>query len=255
MNGYLQVFDDVARLNEAVAHQWRLIADAAVRDRGVFHIALAGGSTPRKLYERLVQPDYCDGLPWNLTHVYFGDERCVPQDHADSNYRMASEALLSHVPIPPSQVHAMFDPSLGVKKNGVEKNADNYAALLADQLPASSSGQPMFDLILLGMGDDGHTASLFPGTTILDETNRAVAAQFVRKLDVWRMSLTFPTINAARNVAILVAGEGKAHRMAEIASSETSKSRYPIQRVNPTGRLDWYLDHDAAQYIAREADA
>ena len=250
MNGYLQIFDDVTTLNEAVAHQWRKIAESAIHDRGVFHVALAGGGTPRKLYERLTQPDYRDGLPWKLTHVYFGDERCVPQDHAHSNYRMASEALLSHVPIPPSQAHAMFDPSLST-----EKNVEHYATLLANHLPTSVSGQPIFDLILLGMGDDGHTASLFPGTEILHETNRAVAAQWVQKLDAWRISLTFPTINAARNVAILVAGASKADRMAEIADNETSNTSYPIQQVNPTGRLHWYLDHDAAQYITREADA
>jgi 6-phosphogluconolactonase len=248
VNGYLQVFDDVTTLNEAVAHQWQSIAESAVRDRGAFHVALAGGGTPRKLYERLTQPEHRNGLPWDLTHVYFGDERCVPQDHADSNYRMASNALLSHASIPPSQIHAMFNPSLSAKEN-----ADHYAGLLADHLPTSASGQPMFDLILLGMGDDGHTASLFPGTEILHETNRAVAAQFVHKLDAWRISLTFPTINAARNIAILVAGVGKADRMAEIYGNDTSTSSYPIQRVNPTGRLDWYLDRDAAQHITHEA--
>ncbi len=256
MNGDFQVFDDVASLNEAMARQWQLIADAAVRDRGIFHVALAGGSTPRKLYERLAQPDYRDGLPWKSTHIYFGDERCVPQDHADSNYRMASESLLSLVPIPPSQVHAMFNSSLGRAgsiEESVEKNVDNYAATLENHLPTSNSGQPIFDLILLGMGDDGHTASLFPGTEILEETRRSVASQFVHKLDVWRISLTFPTINAARNVAILVAGEGKAHRMAEIAGSEAAKFCYPIQQVNPAGRLDWYFDRDAAQHITHEA--
>lgn len=235
MHGKLHIFDDIETLNEATAQHWQEQANAAVAARGAFHVALAGGSTPRRLYVRLAQDDYRQRLPWAETHIYFGDERCVSPDHTDSNYRMAHEALLSQVRAPPAQIHPMYDPVLSP-----EQNATHYAGLIA--------GIPAFDLILLGMGDDGHTASLFPDTTILDESHRPVAAQYVEKLAAWRISLTLPTINAARQVSVLVAGAGKAEIIAAVAGVDTPD--YPIQRVHPQpGRLDWFLDHAAAQRL------
>jgi 6-phosphogluconolactonase len=238
VHGKLHIFDGVEALNEAAARHWQEQAGAAVAARGAFHVALAGGSTPRRLYARLAQDDYRQRLPWAKTHIYFGDERCVPPDHADSNYRMAHEALLSQVPVPRAQIHPLYDPALSP-----EQNATHYAELIG--------GIASFDLILLGMGDDGHTASLFPGTAILDETRRLVAAQYVEKLAAWRISLTLPTLNAARQVSVLVAGVGKAERIAAVAG--TNMPYYPIQRVQPQpGRLDWFLDHAAAQQLPAE---
>lgn len=242
MTARLQVFADLEALNDSLAQRWRVVAKAAISERGGFHVALAGGNTPRKLYQRLTEPDFRESFPWSETHIYFGDERCVAQDHVDSNYHMARESLLSHVPVPESQVHAMFDPIFSP-----DENAERYAKLLKQKLARDVSGQPVFDLILLGMGDDGHTASLFPDTELLQETTKLVGANYVQKLQAWRISLTFPVINAARHVVLQVAGAGKAEMMAAIAGQQTTAC--PVQRVKPQGQLDWYLDRAAARLL------
>jgi len=245
MNGNAHIFENSDALYTALEKQWQLIAHAAIADHGAFHVALAGGSTPRHFYQKLAQQAAIDESCWHKTHIYFGDERCVPQDHPDSNYRMAKETLLSVAPLLPEHVHAMFAEGLSVEKNVAE-----YEALLHDTLPLNAGKYPVFDLVLLGMGEDGHTASLFPDTEILHETAKPVSAQFVQKLKAWRMSLTFPAINAANHVAILVAGDAKAKILADIFSAEKNAvARYPIQQVNPNGQLDWYLDAAAAHLL------
>lgn len=245
MPGRIHIFENLDALYDALQEQWALIARAAIIDHGAFHVALAGGSTPRNLYARLAQQSDIDADIWQNTHIYFGDERCVPQDHSDSNYRMAQEVLLSDVPLLPEHVHAMFCADFSV-----EDNVMRYEALLHEQLPLDSGEHPIFDLILLGMGGDGHTASLFPETEILQELKRPVAAQFVQKLDAWRISLTFPTINAANHVAILVAGEAKDEIISDVLSTNKKNVlHYPIQQVKPAGRLDWYLDASAARLL------
>lgn len=245
MNGHMHIFENTDALYFALEKQWLEISQAAIADHGAFHVALAGGSTPRKLYEKLAQNTALDKTCWHKTHIYFGDERCVPQDHSESNYRMATESLFSVAPILPEHVHTMFSMDLSV-----EENTTQYQALLLDTLPLDATGNPVFDLVLLGMGEDGHTASLFPDTDILQESSKLVAAQFVQKLDAWRISLTFPVINAASHVAVLVAGKSKAKILQAIYSAEnTTDDYYPIQRVNPSGQLDWYLDVAAAHLI------
>jgi len=243
LNGNCRVFNNVADLNDAMCQQWCEIAEQAVRDRGSFHVALAGGSTPRQFYQRLAR--YCshDMPVWLSTHFYFGDERCVPLDDEQSNYHMAYESLLSQLSVGADQVHAMYNPSFSA-----EQCAERYATLLTTQLSLSDTQQPVFDLVLLGMGEDGHTASLFPGTEILSETHRSVAAQYVDKLQAWRISLTLPVINAARHVAVLVVGEAKAEVLAEVAKESVSPA-YPIQHVRPQGYLDWYVDEAAASQL------
>jgi 6-phosphogluconolactonase len=243
VNGSTHIFQSLDALYAALQEQWHSLAQAAIADHGAFHVALAGGNTPRNFYSKLALKPDIDQQCWENTHIYFGDERCVPQQDEQSNFRMAREALFSVAPLLPQHIHAMFSADIPL-----QENVAKYAALLQDVMPQNASGFPIFDLVLLGMGDDGHTASLFPDTDILHETKQSVAAQFVPKLDAWRMSLTFPTINSARHVAILVAGEGKAKILAEIASSRSGK-QYPIQQVDPAGQLDWYLDTDAAQLL------
>jgi 6-phosphogluconolactonase len=239
------VFENIDALYDALDVQWRDVSQDAIARRGMFNVALSGGSTPRSFYSKLAGQTSIKRESWQKTCLYFGDERCVPQDHPDSNYRMAREALISSAPIMPEHVHAMFSADLSV-----DENVSRYNAVLTTELPLNSQSVPVFDLILLGMGEDGHTASLFPGTQIVTETESLVAAQFVEKLDAWRMSLTFPTINAAHHVAVLVAGEAKAKIVADILSQPASAEPvYPIQRVKPTGQLDWYLDAAAAQFL------
>lgn len=245
MNGKLHIYPDASRLTEALADTWAQLAEAAIARQGAFYAALAGGSTPRQLYARLAQEPYCSGIDWSRVHIFFGDERCVPRDHADSNYRMASEALLSHVAIPPAQIHPLFDPA-----RSPAQNADVYITQLLATLPLDANGLPVFDLVLLGMGDDGHTASLFPGTSILQESERIVAAAYVEKLEAWRVSLTFPVINRARAVAITVAGVGKAEMLESVLTDRAAD--HPIQRVSPRGELHWFLDEAAAQRLPQD---
>lgn len=243
--GNMHIFDCTNDLYSALKKQWFLLANAAIKDHGAFNVALAGGSTPRKLYKILAKQLAVGEPCWDETHIFFGDERCVPQDDPESNYRMVQESLLAGVSLPPDHVHAMFSGDLSV-----EENVSKYNALLLETLPLNDDGLPVFDLVLLGMGEDGHTASLFPETEILHDSKNPVAAQFVKKLNAWRISFTLPLINAAHHVAILVAGEAKSKVILNIFSEpENDVMQYPVQRVNPTGQLDWYLDAAAAQLL------
>lgn len=244
MQGNVHIFDDPDALLDALVRHWQSIAEASIADYGAFHVALAGGGTPRQLYARLTQADVRDSVAWDKVHIYFGDERCVPPGHEDSNYRMARETLFSRLPIPASQIHPMYNP-----ERTPEQNATGYARLLEQQLAKDADGNPVFDLVLLGMGEDGHTASLFPDTEILDEHKRPVAAQFVGKLGVWRISLTYPTLNAARHVAMLVVGATKAGILADIARLPADEVLYPVQGIKPVGDLQWFLDRAAARLL------
>ena len=214
-------------------------AHAAVRDRGAFHLALSGGSTPRRLHQLLAEPMNQQQIEWNKVHVYFGDERNVPHDHPDSNFRMAMETLLTRVPVPPSQIHGMPTGC-----DDMQACADRYAQVL-ETLP-QRYGLPCFDLILLGMGDDGHTASLFPGTSILSEQHRTVAAVYVPKLSCWRISLTYPVINQANVIMELVSGESKSDMLFKVMNEPVHE--FPIQGINKE-HLEWYVDTSAARRL------
>lgn len=240
----LHIHTDPAALARAVAARCAELARAAQASHGGFHVALAGGSTPRLLY-RLLAAEYRELIDWARTHVYFGDERCVAPDHPDSNYGMAREALLQHVAIPPAQIHRIEgeDPDPGAA-------ARRYADLLHRQLPrARAHGTGQFDLVLLGLGPDGHIASLFPATAILDEHRAWAAAVHVDKLQAWRISLTYPVINAARHIALLVAGDNKAAIIREVIATPDAASRYPAGRLQPQGEVEWFIDHAAAHLL------
>lgn len=246
MHGKIHIFEDKVAIGKAIAEQWSLLSKNAIAQRGSVHIALSGGSTPRILHQTLASSQFASQIDWQATHIYFGDERSVTQDHPDSNYRMARETLLSKIDIPQSNIHPM-----PIDIGNIQATAEHYAEVLRLNLPNDNQNNiPQFDLVLLGIGDDGHTASLFPGTTILDEKDKTVAAVFVEKMDTWRVSLTYPIINQARHVAIMVAGSGKAKIIAEILGENTGDSLYPVQRVNPIGQLDWYLDKAAAERLS-----
>ena len=214
----------------------------AINIRGVCHIALSGGSTPKAIYRLMASDKYRASFEWEKIKIYFGDERTVPHDHPDSNYKMAMDALMSHVPIPSDNIFA-----INTQCEDYASCAEQYQDTLKDQLPVSEDGFGCFDVVLLGMGDDGHTASLFPGTAILNETQRWVSGVFVEQLGAWRISITFPIINHARNVAIVVAGEKKSEKVYEILSQKVN--RYPIEQVSPQGECVWFLDNDAANSI------
>ncbi|MCK5639685.1 MAG: 6-phosphogluconolactonase, partial [Gammaproteobacteria bacterium] len=220
----------------------------SINDHGSFHLALAGGSSPRSLYQLLATDEFTESIDWGKVHIYFGDERCVGPDHADSNYLMAKENLLDHVPLPATQVYRMEgerDPT---------EAASAYASLLKQHLPHADNGAPEFDLILLGMGPDGHTASLFPDTDILNKTDTPVAAVYVDKLKCWRISLTLPIINQARYVMLMVAGTQKADIIRHLWHHIEGASMLPVQRVKPTGELLWMLDSEAARYLSQKPE-
>jgi 6-phosphogluconolactonase len=211
-------------------------AESAIEIRESFSIVLAGGSTPKSLYMLLATEEVRSSIDWTRVHVFFGDERCVPPDHAESNYRMAREALLAKVPVPGDNIYRIpgeADPA---------EAAQDYDATLKDYFADTGP-----DVALLGMGDDGHTASLFPHTDALAETKRRCVANFVPKLNKWRLTLTAPFLNRSEQVLILATGTAKAVRVAEVLEGPRVPDELPIQLIQPvSGRLTWIMDAAAA---------
>jgi len=243
---FVKVLADPETLARAAASRFAGLARESVAARGRFAVALAGGSTPRRVYELLAGEEFREAVDWENVHVYFGDERAVPFDHADSNYRMASESLLSRVPLPPENVHRMTG----------EGDAAANARLYEDELRGffGDAPWPALDLVLLGMGDDGHTASLFPGTAALEERRAWVAANPVEKLNAFRLTLTAPAINHAGHVAFIVTGGGKAGVLAEVVEGPREPRRLPSQLIEPrAGALDWFVDEAAASQLKGDA--
>jgi 6-phosphogluconolactonase len=235
--GNVTVLPDSAALAEAAAdHVVAVLADAVVH-RGLAHVALAGGSTPRAVNALLVAPPRRDAVDWSRVIFWFGDERCVPPDDADSNYRMNCETLLDPLGVPLSQVHRMHgedDPSAA---------AADYDAVMKRELGA----HPRLDLVQLGMGPEGHTASLFPGTTKGLDADKDCIAHYVPQLGKWRITLTPRAINAARNVAITAGGAEKADALRSVLEGAREPDVYPAQLVAPHhGELRWFVDAAAA---------
>jgi 6-phosphogluconolactonase len=228
---------------KAAAERFVTLAGDAVSSRGRFTVVLAGGSTPRALYKLLAAPEYRKRTPWEETIVLFGDERWVGPDDARSNYRMAKESLLEHVPIPSDNVHRM----IGESRDPAEP-ARAYEATLRGLF--AGAARPRFDLVLLGMGADGHTASLFPDTAALGESSRWVVANHVPQLEAWRITMTYPALVAARHIVFLIAGEAKAQVVAEAFGGVPHDTPYPVERVVPrNGVLEVLLDGAAASAL------
>ncbi|MEM7234307.1 MAG: 6-phosphogluconolactonase [Planctomycetota bacterium] len=243
MKARFRVFDRPDQVAAAAAESFAATVDAALKNQRNAYVALSGGSTPKLLFELLAN-EYATKLDWLSVEVFFGDERCVPPDHEDSNYRVAKELLLDRVGIPDSQIHRM-----PADASDLDDAAKKYAGVLRSKLPRSPNGTPTFDLVWLGMGGDGHTASLFPGTEALDNQRTLVAANAVPQLDTNRMTLTYPAINAARKVQFLVCGADKASRMREVQGEldqAIAPTSHPASRVRPAGILEWVLDSAAA---------
>ena len=231
----VHVYGSPEELAEAAAREFAARAEEAIEERGRFAAVLAGGSTPKATY-RILARDYADGIDWSKVHVFFGDERTVPPDHEDSNYRMAREALLDNVPV--GSVHRMQG------ELPPDEAAEAYEAELRDFFGPEEL--PRFDLILLGIGGDGHTASLFPETSALEVHDRLVVANPVLKLETTRITLTVPVINAARAVYFLVAGEDKAGALKQILEADPDPREYPASLIQPQGGPKWMLDQSAA---------
>ncbi|GIL12341.1 MAG: 6-phosphogluconolactonase [Chloroflexota bacterium] len=236
----VRILPNAEKLAQAGLEQVVQAAKTAVAARGHFYFALSGGSTPRLLYERLASETAFERDWWRHTHIFWGDERCLPPTHPDSNYHMARAALLDHVPIPPENIHRMAG----------EREPEQAAADYEVELERVFGGPARFDLILLGMGRDGHTASLFPHTPALREQTRRAVANFYAPVEPpWRITLTLPVINAAAGVIFLVSGADKAETLRQVLEGKYKPDDLPAQLVRPAGGSLWLVDTAAARLL------
>jgi 6-phosphogluconolactonase len=239
------LYDDYEALSNAAAGIFVQQARQAAQTKGWFSAVLSGGQTPRRTYELLARPPYRDHVSWGQVHVFWGDERCVPHGDERSNTRMVRQALLDHVPIPSSLIHPIACsevPSQGAKQ---------YEAELHDFF---GEQPPRFDLVFLGLGENGHTASLFPGTPVLAERERWVSEVYVAEQKLYRVTLTAPLINQAAVVAFLVSGAAKAGVLQEVLEGPADPRRLPAQLIHPReGELHWLVDRAAGSLLKRQA--
>lgn len=235
-------------LFQAAADEVILAASEAIQQRGRFTIALSGGSTPRSLYT-LIAANASASLPWDKVLFFWGDERHVPPTDSDSNYRMAFETILSKLPVPAANIFRV-----PAENPDASAAAEAYELTLRKSFSLGPVEVPRFDLILLGMGPDGHAASLFPETAALQEKSRLVVANWVEKLHASRITLTLPVLNAARRVAFLVSGADKATVLHEVLEGKAPGEKYPSKLVRPSeGKLIWFVDRAAASELSTAA--
>jgi 6-phosphogluconolactonase len=245
----VQVVEDAEALSREAAAAIVSQANATLHKRDFFTIALSGGSTPRLLYALLAtDASLRDELDWGKIHFLWGDERCVPPDHPESNYRMAHEAMLSKVPVPAANIHRVRaeDPDAHKAAGAYEQEVRLLFKLGAGEIPR-------LDCVLLGMGPDGHTASLFPGTTVLSEKERLVVANWIEKFQTHRITMTAPVLNNAHSIMFLVAGDEKAETLREVLQGARQPEQYPSQLIQPAhGKLLWLIDKAAARLLKKD---
>jgi len=237
---------DAEALADRAARHFTEQIESAVAARGVARVAISGGSTPKAAFQRMAAPalPWRERIPWQALELFWVDERAVPPDHAESNYRMTREALLDQVSIPASHIHRIegeLEP---------EAAADCYESDLRNSFRLEGAEMPRFDLIALGMGDDGHTASIFPHTAAIYELGRLAVANYVPQKESWRITLTWPVINQARSIFFLLGGAEKAERVREVFLGPRDVERLPSQLICPAGGiLNLILDQAAAAYL------
>ena len=240
------VYDTPDRVAQAAAEVFLQHAQDAAASRGVARIAISGGNTPKRMFGLLASEPLLAQVPWDKLELYWVDERCVGPDDADSNYRMTWEQLLSKVPLPANRIFRMqgeLDP---------EEAASKYEATLRNNFKLEGAQAPALDLILLGMGDDGHTASLFPHSAAINELGRLVVANHVEAKDAWRITLTWPVINHGRTVLFLIEGAAKADRLHEVLLGDYDPERLPSQLICPdNGKISLLLDAEAARRLPK----
>ncbi|MDF2634812.1 MAG: 6-phosphogluconolactonase [Pelosinus sp.] len=240
----ITIYNNVETLGAAVAELFLKKACLAVAERGRFIVSLAGGQTPRVIYEILGKPPYSKQVPWENVHIFWGDERYVPADDIRSNQLMAREAFLDHVPIPQEQIHPVLC------KTSPRQAAEEYEQVIASTFLQE---QPQFDFIFLGLGGDGHTASLFPHTSVLNERNHWVGHIYVPEQDSHRVTLTAPLINQAKTIVFLVTGDGKAEIVHEVLEGPKDFQRLPSQMIAPQqGELYWFMDTGASKLLSEK---
>ena len=245
MKTEIQIVSNGDELARAAAAEFVERAARAVQARGVFSVALSGGTTPRSLYSLLASDTSLRAqVPWEHIHFFWGDERHVPPDHADSNYRMTCEAMLSKAPVRAANIHRIKGEYADAQSAAAE-----YEAVLREFFTLAPDALPRFDLVLLGMGPDGHTASLFPGTAALDERARLVIANWVEKFKAYRITMTLPVLNNAASVIFFVSGAEKAAVLRNVLEGE--RGWFPSQLIHPAdGQLLWLVDAGAASLLS-----
>ena len=237
----IKIFPDLETWTREAVTNFLHIANESHNKRGVFTVALSGGGTPKPVYREIGAAGNAKQLPWSDIHLFWGDERHVPPDHEKSNFRMVKEQLLDQISIPEGNVHRV--PA----EMEARMAAFSYEEVLRGIFDAE---QPQFDLVFLGMGEDGHTASLFPHSAGLNEEDRWFIANFSPKKEEWRLTLTKNAINAARNIMVLVRGRSKAKMIADVLTGPMEPEEKPVQLISPTdGNMIWILDREAAQLL------
>jgi 6-phosphogluconolactonase len=246
----IRTFADAEAVSRAAATEFVRCAREAVATRGRFTVALSGGSTPKRLYQLLAEAPFRDEVDWGKIEFFWGDERSVPPDHNDSNYHTAHEAMLRKLPVPPGHVHRME-----AERTDRDVAARDYEGTLARVFNVPAGGPPpALDVILLGMGPDGHTASLFPHTTALKEKARWVVVNYVPKFATDRVTFTVPVLNKAREVLFLIAGTDKADPVHQVLEGAPNSDLYPSQLVKPgEGSLVFFVDRAAAAKLSTAA--
>lgn len=241
----IEIFSSIKELHNFALEQFVELGATAIARRGIFTVALSGGSTPKKLYEMLAEESLQGLINWHQVHFFFGDERHVPPDAEESNFRAANEALFSKIDVPTQNVHRFQteEPDAKIVAQKMENELREFFGL--------SDGEfPHFDLILLGLGADGHTASLFPETPALKETKRLVTENYVEKFQTFRLTFTVPNINHARNIIFLVTGEDKAEAFREVLQGADNPEKYPARMIKPEeGSLQFLADEKAASRL------
>ncbi len=238
MEREIEVYSSKTELVSAVAKKIIGIISSAIQENGLCTVALAGGNTPREVYSLLAEDPYKSRINWNKVELFWGDERTVTPDHPGSNFRMVKETLLARIDVPQENVHRMrgeIDPT---------EAAAEYREILKREFETIT---PCFDLVLLGVGDDGHTASIFPRTNAIEENHESVVAVFVPKFSTWRITLTLPVLNAAKNVMFIISGGSKSEIAKRVINGEQTTKELPVTLVRPkNGTLHWMLDSEAA---------
>lgn len=247
----IQVVANPKALTQAAATEFVRQAIQAIQARGRFTVALSGGSTPKSLYALLATQPWRDEIPWSQVHLFWGDERHVPPSDSSSNFRMTQERLLSQVPIPPENIHRIKAENSDANAAAVEYERD-----LKHFFQFGEQQFPRFDLVLLGMGANGHTASLFPGTAAVHEQTRLVVAPWVEELNTERITLTPPVINNAREIIFFVTGAEKAATLKAVLEGEYQPDCLPVQIIHPTqGKVVWMIDQAAASSLSTAVSA
>ena len=241
----LKVFESIESLGRAAAEMFVQHAIRAIAHNGKFSVALSGGNTPRYMYGNLVKPEFKDRVPWEKVYIFWGDERCVSLDSDDNNAHNAFEQFLNKVPIVPSHIHR-------IKSDKAPREAArNYESMLRKHF---GNRAPEFDLVFLGLGENGHTASLFPGTPVLKDKEHLAAAVYVEKLRMYRVTLTPVIINQAQHIVFLVTGHNKASAAHEVIEGTYAPEQLPAQLIKPaSGELYWLLDKDAASLLKEKS--